>query len=92
MELIATTRERRPWSRPPLSMSFQVGGGAYVGGGGCCCVWAHRRRMRGWVVGGAWRRGPLPDRAAPRRRRAQVPMHSASGVKVQYLKVWEKVG
>ncbi|PRW57884.1 AP-2 complex subunit mu [Chlorella sorokiniana] len=42
VELIATTRERKPWSRPPLSLSFQV------------------------------------------------PMHSASGVKVQYLKVWEK--
>lgn len=42
VELIATTRDRKPWSRPPLSMSFQV------------------------------------------------PMHSASGVRVQYLKVWEK--
>ncbi|KAI3425743.1 hypothetical protein D9Q98_007719 [Chlorella vulgaris] len=42
VELIATTRDKRPWSRPPLSMSFQV------------------------------------------------PMHSASGVRVQYLKVWEK--
>jgi AP-2 complex subunit mu-1 len=29
---------------------------------------------------------PLPCCA----RCAQVPMHSASGVKVQYLKVWEK--
>lgn len=42
VELIATTRDKKPWSRPPLSMSFQV------------------------------------------------PMHSASGVRVQYLKVWEK--
>lgn len=25
VELIATTRDRKPWSRPPLSMSFQVG-------------------------------------------------------------------
>jgi AP-2 complex subunit mu-1 len=24
VELIATTRERKPWSRPPLSLSFQV--------------------------------------------------------------------
>ena len=24
VELIATTREKRPWSRPPLSLSFQV--------------------------------------------------------------------
>lgn len=24
VELIATTRDKRPWSRPPLSMSFQV--------------------------------------------------------------------
>lgn len=42
VELIATTKEKRPWSRPPLSMSFQV------------------------------------------------PMYSASGVKVTYLKVWER--
>lgn len=42
VELIATTRERKPWGKPPLSMSFQV------------------------------------------------PMHSCSGVRVQYMKVWEK--
>ncbi|GAB4823488.1 hypothetical protein N2152v2_010534 [Parachlorella kessleri] len=42
VELIATTREKKPWGRPPMSMSFQV------------------------------------------------PMFSASGVRVQYLKVWEK--
>ncbi|PSC73641.1 AP-2 complex subunit mu [Micractinium conductrix] len=42
VELISTVRERKPWSRPPLAMNFQI------------------------------------------------PMHSCSGVKVQYLKVWEK--
>ncbi|KAK9845788.1 hypothetical protein WJX81_002341 [Elliptochloris bilobata] len=42
VELIATTRERKPWGRPPIAMAFQV------------------------------------------------PMFSASGLRVQYLKVWEK--
>ncbi|KFM26035.1 AP-2 complex subunit mu [Auxenochlorella protothecoides] len=42
VEQIATTREKKAWSRPPMGMSFQI------------------------------------------------PMHSASGVRVQYLKVWEK--
>lgn len=42
VELIATTRDKKAWSRPPISMSFQV------------------------------------------------PMYSASGLRVQYLKVWEK--
>jgi AP-2 complex subunit mu-1 len=42
IELIATTREKKPWARPPIQMSFQV------------------------------------------------PMFSASGLRVQYLKVWEK--
>ena len=32
VELIATVRERKPWSRPPLSMSFQVG---WLGAGLC---------------------------------------------------------
>ena len=44
VELIATARERRPWGRPPLALSFTL------------------------------------------------PMFSASGVRVQYLKVWEKSG
>ncbi|CAL5219972.1 g1909 [Coccomyxa viridis] len=44
VELIATTREKKSWSRPPISMTFQV------------------------------------------------PMYSASGLRVQYLKVWEKSG
>lgn len=42
VELIATTRERKPWARAPLALSFQI------------------------------------------------PMYSASGMRVQYLKVWEK--
>ncbi|KAK9828491.1 hypothetical protein WJX72_000299 [[Myrmecia] bisecta] len=42
VELIATTREKKPWARPPIQMAFQV------------------------------------------------PMFSASGLRVQYLKVWEK--
>ncbi|KAK9834776.1 hypothetical protein WJX74_010210 [Apatococcus lobatus] len=42
VELIATTREKKPWARPPIGMQFQV------------------------------------------------PMFSASGLRVQYLKVWEK--
>lgn len=44
VELISTTRERKPWGRPPLSLSFQI------------------------------------------------PMHAASGVRVQFMKVWEKSG
>ena len=44
VELIATAKERKPWGRPPLALSFQI------------------------------------------------PMFSASGVRVQYLKVWEKSG
>lgn len=44
VNLIATTREKKPWARPPIAMSFQV------------------------------------------------PMYSASGLRVQYLKVWEKSG
>ncbi|KAL3136253.1 hypothetical protein ABBQ32_007262 [Trebouxia sp. C0010 RCD-2024] len=42
VELIATTREKKAWAKPPINMSFQV------------------------------------------------PMFSASGLRVQYLKVWEK--
>jgi AP-2 complex subunit mu-1 len=42
VELISTTKERKPWTRPPIQLSFQV------------------------------------------------PMYSASGLRVQYLKVWEK--
>lgn len=42
VELISTTRERKPWSRPPIQLQFQV------------------------------------------------PMFGASGLRVQYLKVWEK--
>ncbi|KAK9909474.1 hypothetical protein WJX75_002828 [Coccomyxa subellipsoidea] len=42
VELIATTRDKKAWSRPPISMNFQV------------------------------------------------PMYSASGLRVSYLKVWEK--
>lgn len=42
VELIATTREKKPWGRPPMSLSFQV------------------------------------------------PMYSASAVRIAYLKVWEK--
>lgn len=30
VELIATVRERKPWSRPPLSMNFQVGWAAHL--------------------------------------------------------------
>eukprot|EP00884_Botryococcus_braunii_P011632 jgi/Botrbrau1/2046/Bobra.0047s0023.1 len=44
VNLIATTREKKPWGRPPINMLFQV------------------------------------------------PMYSASGLRVQYLKVWEKSG
>lgn len=44
VELIATSRERKPWGRPPLALSFQI------------------------------------------------PMWSASGVRVQFMKVWEKSG
>lgn len=42
VELISTTRERKPWSKPPIQLQFQV------------------------------------------------PMFSSSGLRVQYLKVWEK--
>lgn len=42
VELISTTREKKPWSRPPIHLGFQV------------------------------------------------PMFSASGLSVLYLKVWEK--
>lgn len=42
VELISTTREKKPWSRPPIQLGFQV------------------------------------------------PMFSASGLSVLYLKVWEK--
>jgi len=42
--LISTDKERKPWGRPPLGLSFTI------------------------------------------------PMHSASGVKVQFMKVWEKSG
>lgn len=44
VELITTARERKPWGRPPLALSFQI------------------------------------------------PMWSASGVRVQFMKVWEKSG
>lgn len=44
VDLIATARERKPWSKPPLGLSFQI------------------------------------------------PMHSVSGVRVQFMKVWEKSG
>lgn len=44
VELISTARDRKPWGRPPLGLSFTI------------------------------------------------PMHSASGVRVQFMKVWEKSG
>ena len=44
VELIATSKEKKPWGRPPLGLSFQI------------------------------------------------PMWSASGVRVQFMKVWEKTG
>ncbi len=44
VELIATARERRPWGRPPLALTFQV------------------------------------------------PGYSASGVRVEYVRVWERSG
>lgn len=108
VELIATTRDKKPWSRPPLSMSFQVGEG-WKGEGAAgrpgaagtlqgrvawcewCTVWLGRpmrwgarswvRIHPGYTIPSTLRRRPSP---------LQVPMHSASGVRVQYLKVWEK--
>ncbi|KAG7668347.1 hypothetical protein Ndes2526B_g00938 [Nannochloris sp. 'desiccata'] len=44
VELIATSKEKKPWGRPPLALSFQI------------------------------------------------PMWTASGVRVQFMKVWEKTG
>ena len=48
VELIATTREKRPWSRPPLSLSFQVRvrvcGAAEAGIGGR--LWGGRQACR----------------------------------------------
>ena len=50
VELIATTKEKRPWSRPPLSMSFQVGGWAGLSWAGLGLLW-----VGGWVGGwGGW--------------------------------------
>ena len=33
VQLVSTTRERKPWARPPISMQFQVGCGGVWGGG-----------------------------------------------------------
>ena len=135
VELIATTRERKPWSRPPLSMSFQVGvdwlpfflwhfhlqwqslgsrpplSVSFQVRRACillrrfsppCC--SHGRSNLSTsarlltpapIIHLTCFRGSPPANArslpASLAHRAQVPMHSASGVKVQYLKVWEKV-
>lgn len=165
VELIATTRDRKPWSRPPLSMSFQVRcRGVWPPALAWCVVllnfffvwlpvpclvccaapsflWAlahsarpcvASRKCTALAVGlshspvqlrhpfhqlstqsGRPRTPtpthnpthslshmltpPPPDTPHPPPptlgdppAAAQVPMHSASGVRVQYLKVWEK--
>jgi hypothetical protein len=51
VELIATTRDKKPWGKPPMSMSFQA---SWAGGGG-----GRRRRelhlslnIQSWESGG----------------------------------------
>ena len=133
VELIATVRERKPWSRPPLSMNFQVGWAAHLlrpvffqfvsipagvpaaahelPGDGLVCVGGCVARLlqpvsnsrqllpasillpRCWAASAtqAHRVGAVNWVRSNLESAVQVPMHSASGVRVQYLKVWEKV-
>lgn len=69
VERLATTKEKKAWGRPPVSMSFQVHPSKIVAG---CRRWCQGRGCASCWPG------------------VQVPMFSSSGLRVQYLKVWEK--
>lgn len=86
-------------------MSFQVGAGRGRAGQGLCWVGWGGAAGAASLPGDTPRRAACPAIAlllpSPAQLSAsplchhhppQVPMHSASGVRVQYLKVWEKVG
>jgi hypothetical protein len=101
--LVSTTKEHKPWAKPPISMQFQVRARAHA----CSCPpppftpapalaggAQHRPHWgrAGLLLLGPW---PRPRRGLLRRRRCghvppQVPMYSASGLRVSYLKILEK--